>query len=149
MSEDINGSGPAAAEPTEGVEAPAVAAPAVKKFGIQSIKDLLTPILRVINAVGKALEDGKVTWQDTVYLTAVVPALPGAVNALFHFQEIKAEIVDFDHAEVEEFNAWFVSILDIPEKEVEKYIEMFVNHLDEIYDIVMSLTASFKTKKTV
>tara|TARA_B100000029_G_scaffold456786_1_gene485070 strand:+ start:331 stop:669 length:339 start_codon:yes stop_codon:yes gene_type:complete len=72
---------------------------AEEKRGIEETKDVLDFMFSFIDAVGKAKEDGEMSWSDARHFIDPVKKLFEAVEDI---EEVLPEIVDLDESEYDE-----------------------------------------------
>ena len=89
-------------------------------MGIDELKDVVAFGAELGNAIGKSLEDGKITLTDAVNF---VPALTSMPAALSGFGDVKKELDDLDAQEKEQLISYFQSKFDIPQEKTEAFIE--------------------------
>ena len=73
------------------------------KRGIEETKDVLDFMFSFIDAVGKAKEDGEMSWSDARHFIDPVKKLFEAVEEI---EEVLPEIVDLDESEYDELVAY-------------------------------------------
>ena len=76
---------------------------AEEQRGIEEVKDILDFMFSFIEAVGKAKEDGEMSWSDARHFIDPVKKLFDAVEDI---EEVLPEIEDLDESEYDELVAY-------------------------------------------
>ena len=90
------------------------------KRGIEETKDVLDFMFSVIDAVGKAKEDGEMSWSDARHFIDPVKKLFEAVEDI---EEVLPEIVDLDESEYDELVAYVREKWDYDEENLDWVVD--------------------------
>jgi hypothetical protein len=104
--------------------------------GIEHLKAAVKFLLKLGNAAGASLEDGKITFSDVAHLIGVVPTILPAVSSL---SSIKGEVLDLSDAEKADLKVFIQSEFDLPQDNIEAIVEklLFVLvDLSKLLDLV-------------
>jgi hypothetical protein len=102
--------------------------------GIKESKEALDFVLSLASAVGKAVEDGEVSFGDVMHF---VGPLRKAGDAFENGKGILPELKDLDAAERAELLALAKEKLDLPNDELEAMVEKGFDAVDKLYEVVM------------
>lgn len=91
------------------------------KLGIKDLKEFLAFSIALGNAIGSALEDGKINITDAFKF---FPALRLAQPAFDGIENVWPELQDLDQQEHDELLAYVVKNFKIPQARAEAYIEV-------------------------
>ena len=105
--------------------------------GIKELKELVKFGLKLGEALGKALEDGKINLVDALKF---LPVLKDLKIALEGASEIPAELKDLDEAELQELKVFIKDEFNLPDDALEAKIEMGL----EVAVSLISLALGFK-----
>lgn len=101
--------------------------------GTKELKELLLLLIKGINGLGLALQDGKISLGDATYFIAALRDLPAGLSGL---GEIPAEIKDLDDDEKAELKQLIEQNLDIPQDQIEQYLEAALKLLISAADLL-------------
>lgn len=87
---------------------------------IKETKEMLKFILKLAEAAGKSLADGRIGVADIFYVFGVLQTIGPAIEGIV---QIPGELTDLDDAEKEELKK-LIEDFDIPEDQIELLIEM-------------------------
>ncbi len=104
--------------------------------GIENLKNFVGFGLKMGNAGGLALADGKIDFSDFNHFLAPMSALPAAVQAL---DDLKGEITDLDEAERKELHQYVIDEFDIPNDKVERLIEKSLTLAWDLYGLILEI----------
>ena len=90
------------------------------KRGIEETKDVLDFMFSFIDAVGKAKEDGEMSWSDARHFIDPVKKLFEAVEDI---EEVLPEIVDLDESEYDELVAYVREKWDYDEENLDWVVD--------------------------
>ena len=90
------------------------------KRGIEETKDVLDFMFSFIDAVGKAKEDGEMSWSDARHFIDPVTKLFEAVEDI---EEVIPEIVDLDESEYDELVAYVREKWDYDEENLDWVVD--------------------------
>ena len=93
---------------------------AEEKRGIEETKDVLDFMFSFIDAVGKAKEDGEMSWSDARHFIDPVKKLFEAVEDI---EEVLPEIVDLDESEYDELVAYVREKWDYDEENLDWVVD--------------------------
>ena len=93
---------------------------AEEKRGIEEVKDVLDFMFSFIDAVGKAKEDGEMSWSDARHFIDPVKKLFEAVEDI---EEVLPEIVDLDESEYDELVAYVREKWDYDEENLDWLVD--------------------------
>lgn len=105
------------------------------KVGIKETKDVVVAVAKFGNAGGKALEDGKVSITDAVYIYEPLQAISAAVEGIGN---VPAELADLDAAELKDLEATFAREFDLPQDGIEAVVEKAVSVARGFVELVLS-----------
>lgn len=104
----------------------------LQKLGTKEFKEGLDLVIAIVNAGGKTLEDGRVTFTD---LPAWFPVSTKVSAAVENFQAIWPEIKDLDAAEAEDIHQYVKDRLDLPQDQIEHWLELAVGVLVRLVEL--------------
>lgn len=116
---------------------------AFMKLGTKETKELLGFILKVANAFGQSLEDGKVTIGD---VSNFVDPILCIGDAFANASEIPSELCDLDDEERADLLAYAKETLLIPETCIEEIIESSFDVISELHILVQKIKTSLPVK---
>lgn len=93
----------------------------MEKHTIAETKELVTFVVALMNAGGKAMEDGKVGIEDATHLLA--PLMSAAV-AFGGVNKVPVEIAELDAAEAAELVQHIKAVFEIPQDNIEQVVEV-------------------------
>ena len=105
--------------------------------GIETLKNDLTSIAKVVSKVDKALDDDKISISEGIGLAF---ELPGMFKIAKSYKDAWAELQDLSEEESAELSAHFAKEFDISNDEAEIMVENFI-------DLLFSLASAFLTTK--
>ncbi len=100
---------------------------------MQETKDVVILIAKIGNGIGKALEDGKVGWEDLVSFAPVVGAFPAA---LAKCSDIPAELSAATDADREDLVNAFCTEFSIPQANAEVAVEKAMSVAVAIWNLI-------------
>ena len=104
--------------------------------GTKELKEVLSFVAELGNAVGKSLEDGKVSFVDARHFINAFSSAGAAVDGL---DKVLAELKDLDQVEAQQLVDHVKMELDLADDDLERKIESGFELLKkayEIYDVV-------------
>lgn len=101
---------------------------------MKETKELIGLALKIANATGAALEDGKVDFVDIVKFTPVVGALASGLTGL---EMIPSELSKMTEAEYKDLIEWAKAEFDIPQDRVEERVELALDAGLKIAQLIM------------
>ena len=104
--------------------------------GIVELKEVVTTIVGLGNATGKALEDGNITVADIPLFITPLLSIP---EALENIESVPGELKDLEAAEKAELMAYVQTELDIPQEKVELVCEAAFGVVLELATLVALL----------
>ena len=93
---------------------------AEEQRGIEEVKDILDFMFSFIEAVGKAKEDGEMSWSDARHFIDPVKKLFDAVEDI---EEVLPEIEDLDESEYDELVAYVKDKWDYEEENLDWVVD--------------------------
>ena len=93
---------------------------AEEQRGIEEVKDILDFMFSFIEAVGKAKEDGEMSWSDARHFIDPVKKLFDAVEDI---EEVLPEIEDLDESEYDELVAYVKDKWDYDEENLDWVVD--------------------------
>lgn len=93
----------------------------MQKLGIQEVKELATAAAKLGTGAGKILEDGKVTFADTIHVPTILGGLKDLAGV--DYKAVLPEAKDLDDTERAELGAHFSATFDLPNDSVEVVVE--------------------------
>ena len=103
------------------------------KRGIEETKDVLDFMFSFIDAVGKAKEDGEMSWSDARHFIDPVKKLFEAVEDI---EEVLPEIVDLDESEYDELVAYVREKWDYDEENLDWVVDTAIEAVRGILTLV-------------
>ena len=97
---------------------------AEEKRGIEETKDVLDFMFSFIDAVGKAKEDGEMSWSDARHFIDPVKKLFEAVEDI---EEVLPEIVDLDESEYDELVEYVREKWDYDEENLDWIVDTAID----------------------
>lgn len=104
--------------------------------GVKETKDFVIACAKYGSAIGKSLEDGKISLLDVQYLYEPLMATQAAVEG---FGSVGAELADLDAAELKDLQDTFAQTFDVPQESVEALVENAVDIAIQIWSFVQKL----------
>lgn len=89
--------------------------------GIKETKELVAWAVKLGNAIGYALEDGKLSLADAFKF---VPVLTGASEALKGAKAVPSELKSLSEDEYKDLVNHVKAHFNVPQDEIEKYVEL-------------------------
>jgi len=102
--------------------------------GIKETKELLGFIIKVVEAVDKSLEDGKIGFMDMSNLVTAMLAANGAFNDI---NKVPEEIKDLTKEESEELYAYATKELSLNSAKTEEIVEKALEIGMKIYHLIV------------
>ena len=90
------------------------------EYGIKETKEAVAAFIGIGNALGKALEDGKIGLTDAPHFIAAAMKIPAGISG---WKSIPAELGDLDDTERTEILEFAKSEFDIPQDKIEAIVE--------------------------
>jgi len=101
--------------------------------GIGELKDVIAFGAGIGNALGKSLEDGKISLGEYVNFIPALLDFPAAVQG---FDKVKAEILDIDPEEKIELEQFVKDRFDIAQDDAEEFIEDAIGVALDVFEFV-------------
>jgi len=109
------------------------------KLGTKETKEMLLFLLGLGNALGRSLEDGKITIGD---LTNLASPILDSAEAFAGSNEIPAELADLDFEEREDLLKYAKETFSVPQACCEDIIESAFDVFAEVYALVQKIKAA-------
>lgn len=100
---------------------------------MQETKDVVILVAKIGNGLGKALEDGKIGFEDMMAFAPIVAAVPAA---LAKCTDIPAELAAATDADKEELCTFFCNEFAIPQAKAELMVEKAVEIVVAIWKFI-------------
>jgi hypothetical protein len=110
------------------------------KMGIKETKEIIGFILKIANAFGLSLEDGKISLGD---LTNFMEPVLEASDAIANADQIPLEICDLDAEERTELLAYAKETFDIPQDDIEEIVECAFDILVQFHILIQKTKGKF------
>lgn len=114
---------------------------AEEKKGIKELSELAEFVCELGNAMGKALEDGKLSLGDALLFVKAALAAP---KALIGISEVEAEFFDLDASEKQILHDLVMAKLDLPQETAEGIVESVINVAIEMSDALKAIVEAKK-----
>ena len=103
---------------------------------IKETKEAVSFALQLGNALGSALDDGKLSWSDTPKFMGSIMAAPAAFSGI---GSVPTELKDLDAAEKKELMDYVKSEFDIPDDKIEGLVEEGLALAVQTYNFVQKV----------
>lgn len=110
------------------------------KLGIKETKEMLGFILKLANAFGYSLEDGKISIGD---ITNFIEPILDSAEAIANAEQIPLEICDLDPEERLELLAYAKETFDIPQADLEEIVECAFDILVQLHILITKSKGKF------
>jgi hypothetical protein len=105
--------------------------------GIETLKEAAKAVISFGNKLEDALADGKLTFIEGI--TIAIGTAPDAFSLIQDAQELKAEFLDLDDAEMDALSEYVAVELDLDADKIELIVEKGFEFLISLYALVMAI----------
>lgn len=104
----------------------------------KELKELLSFMCALANAIGEASEDGKISRSEALGMLPLLYDVPSAFSGM---TEIPAEVSDLSQEDIEELAQMMKDELELPQDKIEAAIEDSIDICLKIYALAQKLRA--------